>query len=156
MVESKPTALTLAKDFVEALLAGSHDHGFDYELCKAMTVVSASLDPNPRAVTRLTVTLAMCNVSGTLHGGAISTLFDVCTTVALATARREGFWEMAGVTRTLSITCLLPVFPGEEIEIVGEVVQIGKKLGKRERKAEVSLDGFLLINPWQQPTFSPR
>lgn len=144
MVESKPTALTLAKDFVEALLAGSHDHGFDYELCKAMTVVSASLDPNPRAVTRLTVTLAMCNVSGTLHGGAISTLFDVCTTVALATARREGFWEMAGVTRTLSITCLLPVFPGEEIEIVGEVVQIGKKLAHILAKMTLVRNGKLL------------
>ena len=37
---------------------------------------------------------------------------------------------MPGVTRTLSTTCLLPVFPGEEIEIEGEVVQIGKKLGE--------------------------
>ena len=91
MAESKPSAITLAQKFVEAMLTDSHDHGFDYNLCKAMTVVSASLTPKPRAVTRLTVTLAMCNISGTLHGGAISTLFDVCTTVALATARRKGY-----------------------------------------------------------------
>lgn len=37
---------------------------------------------------------------------------------------------MAGVTRTLSTTCLSPVFPGSEIEIEGEVAQIGKRLGK--------------------------
>lgn len=91
MAESKPTALTLAQNFVEVLLTFGHHHGFDYELCKAMTVVSASLTPKPRVVTRLTVTHAMCNPSGTLHGGAISTLFDVCTTVALATASRKGY-----------------------------------------------------------------
>ena len=142
MAESKPAALTLAKDFVEAMLAGRHDPSFEYELCKALTVVSASLTPKPRAVARLTVTLAMCNLSGTLHGGAISTLFDVWTTVALATARREGYWELAGVTRTLSTTCLLPVFPGDEIEIEGEVVQIGKKLGKRRRKIEAYFNIF--------------
>ena len=108
-------------------LTASHRHCFDYELCKAMTVVSASLAPSLRVVVRLTVTRAMCNSFGNLHGGAISTLFDVCTTVALATAQR---WEAPGVTRILSTTCLVPVFPGEEIEIEGELAQIGKKLGR--------------------------
>ena len=133
MIASEPAALTLAKEFVEVLLTATDGHNFDYELCKAMTVVSASLTPNPRAVTRLTVTLPMCNISGNLHGGAISTLFDVCTTVALAAARRKGFWELTGVTRTLSTTCLRPVLAGEEIEIEGEVVQIGRSLGTKEK-----------------------
>ncbi|KAL9135854.1 MAG: hypothetical protein Q9175_002943 [Cornicularia normoerica] len=127
MAESKPASLSHAHNLATEMLASVHDSDFDYNLCKALTVVSASLTPMPRVVTRLTVTLAMCNTVGSLHGGAISTLFDVCTTVALVTARR---WEMAGVTRTLSITCLAPAFPGEEIEIEGEVAQIGKKLGK--------------------------
>ena len=130
MAEAKPAALTLARNAVTAMVAGSHDLHFDHELCKAMTVVSASLTPTPRVAFRLTVTPAMCNLSGTLHGGAISTYFDVCTTVALAMASRDGYWEMPGVTRTLSTTCLVPVSPGEEIEILGEVVRIGKKLGK--------------------------
>lgn len=144
MAEPKPTALTLAQNFVEAMLTTGHDDGFDYELCKAMTVVSASSTPKPRAVTRLTVTHAMCNPSGTLHGGAISTLFDVCTTVALAIASREGYWQMAGVTRTLSTTCLIPVFPGEEIEIEGEVVQIGKKLAHILAKMTLVMNGKLV------------
>ncbi|CAF9918145.1 MAG: hypothetical protein ALECFALPRED_000572 [Alectoria fallacina] len=144
MAESKSSAITLAQKFVEAMFADSHDHGFDYDLCKAMTVVSASLTPKPQAVTRLTVTLAMCNISGTLHGGAISTLFDVCTTVALATARRKGYWEMAGVTRTLSTTCLSPVFPGDEIEIEAEVAHIGKKLAHILAKMTLVSNGKLV------------
>lgn len=125
--ESDSAAVTFAKTFVERMLAVDTYHEFAYELCKDMTVVAASYTPQARVVSRLTVTLAMCNPVGTLHGGAICTLFDVCTTVALATARR---WEMPGVTRTLSTTCLVPVFPGDEIEIEGEVLQVGKKLGK--------------------------
>ena len=133
MAESDPAALTYAKDFFENMLTLRPNHSFASELAKAMTLVSASLTPKPRLVTRLTVTPAMCNYFGTLHGGAVCTLFDVCTTLALATARK---WEVPGVTRTLSTTCLVPVFPGEEVEIVGELVQVGKKLGKREREFE--------------------
>lgn len=124
--ESDSAALAFAKTFVEGMLAINTYHEFAYELCKDMTVIAASSNPRTRVVSRLTVTLAMCNPGGTLHGGAISTLFDVCTTVALATARR---WERPGVTRTLSTTCLVPVFPGDEIEIEGEILQMGKKMG---------------------------
>lgn len=126
-VESDSGALTFAKTFVERMFAVKTSHEFAYELCKDMTVVSASYTPKPRVVSRLTVTRVMCNPVGTLHGGAISTLFDVCTTVALATARR---WEGFGVTRTLSTTYLVAVFPGDEIEIEGEVLQMGKKMGE--------------------------
>ena len=119
------------------MFATKYDYAFDFELGKALTMVSASLTPNPRVVTRLTVTRTMCNQFGTLHGGAISTLFDVCTTLAFATARK---WEKAGVTRTLSTTCLAPVLPGEEIEIESEVVQIGKKLGMCEREMKTLFD----------------
>ena len=127
MAESDSAALTFAKTFGEGMLAAKSNHSFEYELCKNMTVLSASQTPKARTVSRLTVTHAMCNAVGTLHGGAICTLFDICTTLALATARK---WETSGVTRTLSTTCLVPVFPGEEIEIEGEVLQVGKKLGK--------------------------
>ena len=126
MTESDPATLTFAKVFLEATLTLT-DQSFASELTKAMTLVSASLTPRPRLVTRLTVTPAMCNTLGTLHGGAICTLFDICTTLALAMARK---WEVPGVTRTLSTTCLVPVSPGEEIEVVGELVQVGKRLGK--------------------------
>ena len=127
MAESKPAAPSDARDLATKMLTMVDDGIFDHNLSRALTVVSASRIPKPRVLTRLTVTRAMCNVVGTLHGGAISTLFDMCTTLALIVART---WEIAGVTRTLSVTCLAPVFLGEEIEIEGEVVQVGKKLGK--------------------------
>ena len=128
MAESDSDALTFAKTFVTGMLESNLDHDdFAYQLCKNMTVVSASQMPKTRVVSRLTVTRLMCNPAGTLHGGAICTLVDVCTTMALATARR---WDNPGVTRTLSTTCLVPVFPGEEIEVEGEVLQIGKKMGE--------------------------
>ena len=131
MAESKPAAPSDARDFATTVLTMVNDDDFDYNLSRALTVVSASPTPKPRVLTRLTVTRAMCNTLGTLHGGAISTLFDMCTTLALIVA---GTWEIAGVTRTLSVTCLAPVFLGEEIEIEGEVVQVGKKLGKCGRE----------------------
>ena len=126
MAESDADALTFAQTFVKGMLETNLNRDFAYQLCKDMTVISASQTPKTRVVSRLTVTHLMCNPGGTLHGGAISTLVDVCTTVALATARR---WDNTGVTRTLSTTCLVPVFPGEEIEVEGEVLQIGKKMG---------------------------
>ena len=130
MAESKPVAPSDARDLATRMLTMVDDDIFDYKLSRALTVVSASGMPKPRVLTRLTVTRAMCNVVGTLHGGAISTLFDMCTTLALIVAAT---WEIAGVTRTLSVTCLAPVFLGEEIQIEGEVVQVGKKLGKYGR-----------------------
>lgn len=143
MADPEPdhAALAFAKTFVEAMLAISPAHRFDAELCKAMTMISASHTPTARIVARLTVTPAMCNPGGTLHGGAICTLFDVCTTVALAMARK---WEIPGVTRTLSTTCLVPVSPGEEILVEGEVAQVGKKLAHIIGKMTLVRNGKLV------------
>ena len=127
MAESDSDALTFAKTFVKGMLESNFNRSFAYQLCKDMTVISASETPNIRVVSRLIVTHSMCNPAGTLHGGAICTLVDVCTTLALATARK---WDNPGVTRTLSTTCLVPVFPGEDIEIEAEVLQTGKKMGE--------------------------
>ena len=127
MAEPESDALTFAKTFVTEWLESNLNRDFAHQLCKDMIVISASDTPNTRVVSRLTVTHSMCNPVGTLHGGAICTLVDVCTTVAMATARK---WETPGVTRTLSTTCLVPVFPGEQIEVEGEVLHIGKKMGE--------------------------
>ena len=127
MAESDSGALLFARTFVKGMLENNLNQDYAYQLCKDMAVISASETPNTRVVSRLTVTQSMCNPAGTLHGGAICTLFDVCTTAALATARK---WENPGVTRTISTTCLAPAFPGQEIEVEAEVLQIGKKMGE--------------------------
>ena len=130
MAKSNSADLTFARTFVKGILETNLNHDFAYELYKDMNLVSASQTPISRVVSRLTVTPTMCNPAGTLHGGAICTLVDVCTTVALVTARK---WDNPGATRTLSTTCLVPVLAGEEIEVESELLQIGKKMGKRER-----------------------
>ncbi|KAI5848800.1 HotDog domain-containing protein [Tricharina praecox] len=63
-----------------------------------------------------------------LHGGAASLIFDVCTTCALVPYARRGFWQFAGVTRSLNVSYLRPAKLGQKVEVRCEVVSIGKRL----------------------------
>ena len=64
-----------------------------------------------------------------LHGGCIATLFDICTTSALALVAEEGNgWEFAGVSRSLNCTYLRGVGEGEEVEVRAMVVGLGRRL----------------------------
>jgi acyl-coenzyme A thioesterase 13 len=59
-----------------------------------------------------TVQSGHCNNMQTLHGGCTATLFDICTTLPLAFVAGPGFWRMLGVSRTLTVSYLAPVFVG--------------------------------------------
>ena len=128
MADSKVPAIEVARTFVDTLIENPDYDGHDADFLRNCTIVSASYTPAPRVTTRFKVTSTYCNPMGTLHGGATAMLFDNCTTVPLALARKEGFWEIASVSRTLNIAYLGAVAVGDEIEIVGELVGIGKRL----------------------------
>ncbi|KAF2691496.1 Thioesterase/thiol ester dehydrase-isomerase [Lentithecium fluviatile CBS 122367] len=106
----------------------------DGPLFKILKLESATLEPtkeNPndaKTVFTMTVPREYCNMAGALHGGAVSLIFDICTSTALNVCAREGFWDTGHVSRTLNCTYMRPVPQGEKIWIESEVVHLGKRM----------------------------
>jgi acyl-coenzyme A thioesterase 13 len=93
-----------------------------------LTLLSTSLTPTPTCTYLYTVQQEHTNRVNTLHGGCIATLFDYCTSVVICLVSKPGFWEFVGVSRTLNTTYLRPAEVGAEVEIVCELVAIGRQL----------------------------
>lgn len=72
-----------------------------------------------------TVGRAHLNGNRTLHGGAIATLIDVLTSIAIRKLHREGH---SGVTASLTVECVNAAQEGEEVLIVATIHKIGKNL----------------------------
>ncbi|TGZ81532.1 Thioesterase/thiol ester dehydrase-isomerase [Ascodesmis nigricans] len=97
-----------------------------------------TLTPNLRLLTAtsspaqvtftFTVTLALCNALQNLHGGAAALIFDVTTTCAVVPLSKPGFWENAGVTRSLNCSYLRPLPEGSVVTVEARVVQVGRRL----------------------------
>jgi acyl-coenzyme A thioesterase 13 len=87
---------------------------------------------------RLTIPKEFNNRIGNLHGGAAAAIFDNLSSVALAvwashcapTEELAARWQTTGVSRTLNTSYLRPVKVGEEVDVLNEVVGVGKNLGK--------------------------
>ena len=129
MPGSQLLAVKVAEEFIDALRSPSRGEGHDVAFLRAFKIHSASYVPTARVTIRFTVTPSMCNAMGNLHGGATATIFDNSTTLPVALMGKDGFWEIGGVSRTLNVVYLAPASAGEEIEVVGELVSIGKRLG---------------------------
>ncbi|RPB21722.1 Thioesterase/thiol ester dehydrase-isomerase [Terfezia boudieri ATCC MYA-4762] len=126
------------------------NQGFESEILKAnLTLVSATVTPTPSGPTSicvfsLLVTPSLCNRMGNLHGGATALIVDVTTTLALAPIARPGFWQYAGVSRTLSVTYLRPAPMGRRVRVVAEVVQAGRTICTLKARVEDEETGRLL------------
>lgn len=103
------------------------------DVIRALTLVSATVEPTPRSTSRFTVLPAFTNAKGTLHGGAAAMIFDMCTSSTMALVQGKGMegWGNGGaVSRSLNVVYLEGVKEGEEVLIESEVVKAGKRLGE--------------------------
>ncbi|KAL9626791.1 MAG: hypothetical protein Q9204_007037, partial [Flavoplaca sp. TL-2023a] len=95
-------------------------------LHSSLHLTSVSLTPTPTVTATFTVPTSLCNTANNLHGGATASIFDVVTTYAIMLISKRGFWETPGVSRTLDVVYLEAVGEGEEVEVLGEVVKVGR------------------------------
>ncbi|KAF2089276.1 hypothetical protein K490DRAFT_2534, partial [Saccharata proteae CBS 121410] len=85
--------------------------------------------PLATAVFELNVTPELCNMGGTLHGGCVSTIIDMTTSMAINAVAREGFWERGHVSRTLACSYLRPIPAGQKAIVEVEATALGKRNG---------------------------
>ncbi|KAL1796976.1 hypothetical protein ACET3X_005516 [Alternaria dauci] len=96
--------------------------GHDASIARLLKLESVTFAPtsnnanNSRNVMSFTVSRQLCNMGGSLHGGAVALIFDITTSMAITPCMREGFWDRGHVSRNckcnlvntigLSTTCL--------------------------------------------------
>ncbi|KAK4165249.1 putative thioesterase superfamily member [Cladorrhinum sp. PSN259] len=106
------------------------DQEWTNTLLPSLQLASTSLkDPkHPSCTFTFQIHPQHTNRLGNLHGGAIATLFDFCTSCALSLVSKPGFWHYLGVSRTLNTTYLRPAVGGTTVKIECEIIQIGKRI----------------------------
>jgi acyl-coenzyme A thioesterase PaaI-like protein len=117
------------------------------ELMPHLTVVSSSpATPHkgPTLIIRFEVKHIHSNAIGNLQGGCAATVFDYCSSLALALVNKPGHWWFLGVTRTLTTTLLRPVPVGEVVLIESEVVNAGRTLAHLKARMVRESDGVVL------------
>lgn len=74
-------------------------------MTKILKLESVTYSPskgNPhdsRTVFSFEVPEELCNMNGTLHGGAVAMVFDLVTSLTISPCVREGFWDTGHVSR---------------------------------------------------------
>lgn len=95
-------------------------------ILKALSVHSVEGDPLHKVIFKFTVQDDMCNRSGTMHGGALMTLVDDTTTIALLAGDPQ---TRGQVTSNLDTRFLSPAQPGDELTVIARNDKFGKSVG---------------------------
>ena len=130
------------EDHVRAFLALFQDPnygGFDATCMRDVKFVAASAEKQSTEF-ELTITSALCNMNGILHGGAAATILDMLTSTALFHAVRPGILEAGHVSRTITMTYLRPVPEGTKVLVEASIVGLSNRLANLEGKIK-TLDG---------------
>ncbi|ORZ04271.1 HotDog domain-containing protein [Absidia repens] len=69
-----------------------------------------------------------CNRLGSLHGGCVATLIDVCSSFATLVHEGKHRWDMIGVSTDLGISYMRGVPSGKKIRLECKVQRQGKSL----------------------------
>ncbi|KAF1841419.1 Thioesterase/thiol ester dehydrase-isomerase [Cucurbitaria berberidis CBS 394.84] len=117
-------------------ITSSEDYdGHDAILSKILQLESVTCQPtstsphDSRTVFSFTVPRRLCNMAGSLHGGAVALIFDVTTSTAITACSRPGFWDTGHVSRNLNCTYLRPAPEGAKVFVESWVVHLGKRMG---------------------------
>ncbi|KAL4483947.1 hypothetical protein ABPG72_013953 [Tetrahymena utriculariae] len=124
-------------------------------------------DPHPlinkesQILLKYKVPKSMCNFFGVAHGGALATLIDCSTTLAILKAD-----ETRRLTTTIELSqhCLSPCHISEEILIKAECIRIGKTIAfaqaeiYNEGGRQIAVTGrqtkYILPKPWDHSFLS--
>ena len=82
-------------------------------------------DPNTEVLFKFRVTEDLCNVFNTMHGGAVSTLIDVTTTIAIS-GLDEGLRHNVSVD--LSTQFINPIKIDSNVFVLCKIPKIGKNI----------------------------
>lgn len=102
---------------------------FDTDLMRRARVIGATWAGT--AAIEIYLGLEYGNAGGTLHGGAAALVLDVFTSSAIVPLEshdihKEGFNPPGGVTRSMNITYLRPLFLPATVLVESEVLQAGR------------------------------
>lgn len=100
------------------------------ESCTLISAHDATATTLANAVFEVSIDPYLCNVGGTLHSGAASTILDNMTGEALHVAAREGWMDYGSVSWTLTVTFLRPVVMGSKVRAKAEMVRAGEDDGE--------------------------
>ena len=92
----------------------------------------------------------MCNISGVLHSGALSTMLDFGTTVAILTFDKR---NRGTASAEISLSYLSSVRPGSEIYILSQINRIGRHVAF-SHSTIYSVDGEVLAIGRQMKKFN--
>ena len=91
----------------------------------------------------------MCNISGVLHSGALSTMLDFGTTVAILTFDKR---NRGTTSAEISLSYMSSVPPGSEIYILSQINRIGRAVAF-SHSTIYSVDGEVLAIGRQMKKF---
>jgi len=104
------------------------DTCFMRESCTLIFAHDATATTPANAVFEVSTDPYICNVDGTLHGGAASTILDNLPGEALHVAAWKRWIDYGSVSRTLTVTFLRPIVIGREVRVGVEIGQAGRTM----------------------------